>query len=980
MEEWELETKRFKIGVSFTGTHREFVRQIVTALLNDGFCKDDIFFDEWHEELFNGADADIEFKSIYSKRCDCITVFLSKDYNDNPWTGGIEWNAIRSVMNTKNKKLCFLNVDNVDINAIDGLSNTTATAKKIDQMTAQQVAMFIEKRYSQIIEAPYRAETEPSEVITNLTAGNQFFSGRDEFFAIVHNAFNGENPVGEYAVYGKSGVGKSAFARAYALKFQTEYKDAIWWLDAEDISNGCREFLLKAGIADIPIDSDSIRESFLDWCIKHNSWLVIIDNAQDYNKVIKYTLGLARGHVLITTTDPFEFFGDFEQKLLDVFKENEVEAYVRRKFKERPGFSFETEANNIQSVANRLGFLPLAIVQAVSYIFENNLSFQTYDDYLTSFPEEMFDENEPRDHISLYKTVHLTYEQLHNEEQRQLLWLCSFLAPYNINKWMFVDGKSNMPQPFQEKCENPRSLDATFRYLNKLSLLEAMETESFSMHKLTQEIVRGIQKNDESCIIADFNMLTTEVKENRVRESDYQKFFVLATHAKQLYKHVVSYYNDAEFIEYHAIFGRLRDAYRDLASKYSTTCLYPEALEMNDEQLNVDILIAPDGGVDQAGSYLDRARILREAAKFDDAIENVNRAISLLSELRDANSEDFNIDELLDDTEKALSFVDRSISSFFLGSDVIDKRLGSAYNEMALILTAKGDGKAAEDAASKAEELLGSIADPIERELSRAATITNRGLRLRKESERADAIAEYDKALAIYDKLGLLDKNEEVVANLYNNMAVAYMEWGILFSEKAIEFADKAIAILEVIYPDKKHPMIGISYATKGQALMRLHRHEEALPYFERDIDICESVYAEPHPYLRIAYKNYGELFLVMAADGINPNQNCKKALDWLSKALDVGKRVLRETSRDTAVILATIGDVYLTMNDTATAKIWYRDAFNAAKSDSGQSPLSEQFLDICWGLWKESGGDEAGFIEWMMVQERLIEDYGSIE
>lgn len=143
-----IKPMRFKVGVTFTGTHRKRVNSIVDALLKLGFSKDDIFYDEWHDVLINGIDADIELRNIYANHCDCVVVFLAKNYNTKSWTRGVEWRAIREIINTiKGKKICLLNVDGVDINDIDGLSSSTDIAKKIEVLSAEVVAEFIMKRY-----------------------------------------------------------------------------------------------------------------------------------------------------------------------------------------------------------------------------------------------------------------------------------------------------------------------------------------------------------------------------------------------------------------------------------------------------------------------------------------------------------------------------------------------------------------------------------------------------------------------------------------------------------------------------------------------------------------------------------------------------------------------------------------------------------------------------------------------------------------
>lgn len=150
--ELRIEPMKFKIGVTFTGTHRSKVRSIVNALLFHSFNKNDIFFDEWHDALINGIDADMELRNIYANSCDCIVVFLAKDYNTKPWTRGVEWRAIRQIINAaQGKKVCLLNVDGVDINLINGLSSFTDIAKNIKSLSNDEIAEFIRKRYEYVI-------------------------------------------------------------------------------------------------------------------------------------------------------------------------------------------------------------------------------------------------------------------------------------------------------------------------------------------------------------------------------------------------------------------------------------------------------------------------------------------------------------------------------------------------------------------------------------------------------------------------------------------------------------------------------------------------------------------------------------------------------------------------------------------------------------------------------------------------------------
>lgn len=147
------EDKRFKIGVTFSGKYREkYVEPICKALLGIGYEKEDIFYDFWQETLINGPHGDDKLRKIYNQQCDCVVVLLSPDYKEKNWTGYIEWPAVKEMINFgKDEKICLLGVDKIDIDKIDGLYSSQAIIKFIDNMTPEDIANFINRKYLQIV-------------------------------------------------------------------------------------------------------------------------------------------------------------------------------------------------------------------------------------------------------------------------------------------------------------------------------------------------------------------------------------------------------------------------------------------------------------------------------------------------------------------------------------------------------------------------------------------------------------------------------------------------------------------------------------------------------------------------------------------------------------------------------------------------------------------------------------------------------------
>jgi len=149
----KIRVPHFKIGITFSGKYRkQFIEPFCNELLNMGYTREDIFYDSWHDALINGVHGDSVLRQIYSENCDCVVVLLSPDYKEKNWTGHIEWSAVKELINTgDDDKICLLRVDSADIGKIDGLYKNQTIAKTIDDMSAREIAAFIDCKYRMLV-------------------------------------------------------------------------------------------------------------------------------------------------------------------------------------------------------------------------------------------------------------------------------------------------------------------------------------------------------------------------------------------------------------------------------------------------------------------------------------------------------------------------------------------------------------------------------------------------------------------------------------------------------------------------------------------------------------------------------------------------------------------------------------------------------------------------------------------------------------
>lgn len=104
MEKGSNNPYKFKIAVSFTGQYRNLVESVCKEIMNLGFRRDDIFYDNWHKEIFNGPNAKEKIENVY-RDSDFVVVLLSPDYSEKNWTGFVEWKTILKLINEGKEKI-----------------------------------------------------------------------------------------------------------------------------------------------------------------------------------------------------------------------------------------------------------------------------------------------------------------------------------------------------------------------------------------------------------------------------------------------------------------------------------------------------------------------------------------------------------------------------------------------------------------------------------------------------------------------------------------------------------------------------------------------------------------------------------------------------------------------------------------------------------------------------------------------------------
>jgi tetratricopeptide (TPR) repeat protein len=219
---------------------------------------------------------------------------------------------------------------------------------------------------------------------------------------------------------------------------------------------------------------------------RRGRWLLILDNAEEIDH-IRPVLPGGSGHVLITTRrGGFRALGHALD--LDVLARDEAIALLQHR---APQLS-RTEADTL---ADRLGDLPLALAQAAAYLDQTQLPPADYLRLLHTHEATVLDRGQAIGHADTVHTLwSLSLERLQAEHPAavQLLQLCAWLAPEPIPTDLFSEHPEHLPQPLAAAAADPLAFADTIAALTDYSLVRRTQHD-LHLHRLVQTVTRQNQ-------------------------------------------------------------------------------------------------------------------------------------------------------------------------------------------------------------------------------------------------------------------------------------------------------------------------------------------------------------------------------------------------------------------------------------------------------------------------------------------------------
>ncbi|MEV4756101.1 FxSxx-COOH system tetratricopeptide repeat protein [Micromonospora sp. NPDC049559] len=322
--------------------------------------------------------------------------------------------------------------------------------------------------------------------LINAPVANVQFTGREydlrELRRVLRLTQSGGSPL--VVLHGLGGVGKTQIALEYVHRFRGAY-DLIWWVGADPalfIDTALGDLGKRMGLpeqANLP----AMVRAVLDTLGKGEAyprWLLVFDNAEEFEEIKNFLPQGVRGHVLVTSRN--QTWGDSATSLpVDVFHRRESIEHLRRRV---PGIPDD----DADRVAEALGDLPIALAVGGALLAASGTTVGAY--------LEQIAEGD----ASLESNWDLSLNRLREESPAayRLLELCSVLAPEIALDLLNSRSIGQLLRDYDPSVPSRWGAAKLIQQINRLALLKLdTRAQQIRVHRLLQGVVRGRMAPDE---------------------------------------------------------------------------------------------------------------------------------------------------------------------------------------------------------------------------------------------------------------------------------------------------------------------------------------------------------------------------------------------------------------------------------------------------------------------------------------------------
>ncbi len=289
------------------------------------------------------------------------------------------------------------------------------------------------------------------------------------------------------AVYSMGGMGKTQLAAKFASA-RREF-ETVWWIRAHQssaLNDDLSSLAQKLGVSAVA-DQQEMRRLLWDKLRDANRWLLVYDGAESEEKLVDLLPPAGNGSLLITSQSPNWTTVAMTQIRLEQLAKQEAVALLRR---DKAG----RDDDVLAQIADLLGWLPLALEQAASYMQAAQCSPARYLSRLNkNFSRTLQRGSVAYYHESAMRTYDMAREQTSLIEPLSgvLLEICSFLSADDIPRSLFENPEqaAGLPEELARAIADGWAYDDALSAARRFSLL-TVTASNLTMHRVVQRLIR----------------------------------------------------------------------------------------------------------------------------------------------------------------------------------------------------------------------------------------------------------------------------------------------------------------------------------------------------------------------------------------------------------------------------------------------------------------------------------------------------------
>lgn len=295
-----------------------------------------------------------------------------------------------------------------------------------------------------------------------------------------------KTPTSLVGLHGLGGIGKTTLANNIIHHPKKKYNFKAWFSSEtkELLENDYLDLGTKHNLFTQKMSSKQKIRSVKEWISKKDKALLVYDNVPDVEMIKEYLPN--RGDIIITSRN-YLLPGALE---IDVMSEKEsiklLSSLLPKDIRKKEGYNEE-----VAILANKLGYLPLALSQAGAYIKYNKLSLNQYLSLYENQQRELLSDNTMPamdNHLPAYVTWDISIAKLLKEESgEEALKLLEFISccyPENIPKKLLMQYMYNNTDE-----ESALKIHRLLTQIRRYSLIKLYE-DSISIHRIMQSYIK----------------------------------------------------------------------------------------------------------------------------------------------------------------------------------------------------------------------------------------------------------------------------------------------------------------------------------------------------------------------------------------------------------------------------------------------------------------------------------------------------------